>query len=154
MDWKTAERIPWGMLILFAGGIVIAKSFMVSGLGESLANSITRLMSWPLIAVTLLICLVVTFLTEITSNTATTTLLMPILLIAAMKVGVEPTLVMAPAAISASCAFMLPVATAPNAIVFGHRQFTIRVMAMNGLVLNLLGVLVITLVFALIGGAV
>ena len=152
LDWKTAEKIPWGILILFSGGIAIAKGFMVSGLSQELGGAIAHLISWPLIAVTLLICIVVTFLTEVTSNTATTTLLMPILVVGAMTAGIEPILIMAPAAISASCAFMLPVATAPNAIVFGYNKLNVKVMVTNGLILNLIGALLVTLVFTFVSG--
>ena len=92
------------------------------------------------------ICLVVTFLTEVTSNTATTTLLMPILAAAAVSSEIEPRIVMVPATISASFAFMLPVATPPNAIVYGSQRFTVREMAKEGVVLNLIGVIVVPVV--------
>ena len=92
------------------------------------------------------ICLAVTFITEITSNTATTTLLMPILAAAALAVGIEPALLMLPAALSASCAFMLPVATAPNAVVFGSGELPIQRMVREGFVLNLIGAVVIATV--------
>ncbi len=92
------------------------------------------------------VALSVTFLTEITSNTATTTLLMPILAAAALGAGFDPALLMLPAALSASCAFMLPVATAPNAIVFGSGKITVEQMAREGIVLNLIGAAIITVV--------
>jgi sodium-dependent dicarboxylate transporter 2/3/5 len=92
----------------------------------------------------LLICLIVTFLTEVTSNTATASLLMPLLAAAALAMDINPMLLMIPAALSASCAFMLPVATAPNAVMYGSGRVTIREMARAGLVLNLLGVVVIS----------
>jgi len=93
-----------------------------------------------------LICLVITFMTEMTSNTATTTLLMPILAAAPLGADIDASLLMVPAAMSASCAFMLPVATAPNTIVFSSGRFDIRTMVREGLVLNFVGVAVITLV--------
>ena len=146
LDWKTAVDIPWGMLILFASGITIAKAFSSSGLAELIAQKLAVLAMFPLPVLLLCICLGVTFLTEITSNTATTTLLMPIFAATAMAVGVSPELMMIPAAMSASCAFMLPVATVPNAIVFGTGYVTIREMVRGGFVLNLILAVVITVV--------
>jgi len=146
LDWKTAVDIPWGMLLLFASGITIAKAFASSGLAELIAQQLVVLAGFPLPLLLLCICLGVTFLTEITSNTATTTLLMPILAATALAVGVSPELMMIPAAMSASCAFMLPVATVPNAIVFGTGHVTIREMVRGGFVLNLILAVVITVV--------
>ncbi|NCO20319.1 MAG: SLC13/DASS family transporter, partial [Gammaproteobacteria bacterium] len=97
----------------------------------------------------LCICLGVTFLTEVTSNTATTSLLMPVLAATAVATGIRPELLMVPAAISASCAFMLPVATAPNAVIYGSGRVGIREMAREGLVINLIAAAVITVVISL-----
>jgi sodium-dependent dicarboxylate transporter 2/3/5 len=144
LDWETAERIPWGMLLLFAGGIAIASAFEATGISVALGELLSGLSDLPLIVVILMICLTITFLTEMTSNTATTTLMMPILAAAAIGAGLEPTTLMVPAAMSASCAFMLPVATAPNAIMFGSGRFTTRVMAREGFALNLVGAAIIT----------
>ena len=144
LDWHTAKDIPWGMLLLFAGGIAIAKAFTASGLSELLGNTLTSLTTLPLWALILSLCLFVTFLTEITSNTATATLLMPILAAAAIATGVDPKLLMIPAAISASCAFMLPVATAPNAIAYGTERFHIKDMAREGFVLNIVIACIVT----------
>ncbi|WP_246840522.1 SLC13 family permease [Lacimicrobium sp. SS2-24] len=146
LDWKTANDIPWGMLLLFAGGICIAKAFDSSGLSVAMGEALAGLSDMPLLAMILILCLFVTFLTEITSNTATATLLMPILATAGMAVGVDPKLLMIPAAISASCAFMLPVATAPNAIVYSTDKVSIRTMAKEGMVLNVVIALVTTTV--------
>lgn len=146
LDWNTAVRIPWGVLILFGGGIAIAKAFIASGLSEQLGGHLAQLGTLPLVLMVACICLAVTFLTEMTSNTATTTLLMPILAAAGVAAGLDPALLMVPAALSASCAFMLPVATAPNAIVFGSGKIPVRIMAREGLVLNLIGTVVITAV--------
>ncbi len=146
LDWKTANDIPWGMLLLFSGGICIAKAFTASGLSVLMGAWLTGLSTLPVIFLVLGICLFVTFLTEITSNTATSTLLMPILAAAGMAVGVDPKLLMIPAAISASCAFMLPVATAPNAIAYSTEKFDIKTMAREGVVLNVLVALVVTAV--------
>jgi sodium-dependent dicarboxylate transporter 2/3/5 len=144
LDWETAERIPWGMLILFGAGIAIASAFTSSGLSETIGTLLSGLAELPLFPIMLIICLTVTFLTETTSNTATTTLLMPILAAAAMGAGMDPRLIMIPAAMSASCAFMLPVATAPNVIMYSTERFTIETMAREGFALNLIGALVIS----------
>ncbi len=144
LDWKTATDIPWGMLLLFAGGICIAKAFDASGLSELLGQLLTGLTDWPAYLMILLICLSVTFITEITSNTATTTLLMPVLAAAGVAADVDPKLLMVPAAISASCAFMLPVATAPNAIVYGADKFAIKTMVKEGVVLNIMLALIVS----------
>ncbi len=138
LDWETAVTIPWGMLLLFAGGICIAAAFTASGLSDLIGHQLADLAKLPLIALLLFMCLAVSFLTEITSNTATATLLMPVLAAAAMGAGIKPELLMVPAAISASCAFMLPVATAPNAIVYATGRLTIARMAREGFVLNII----------------
>ncbi|MCF2948909.1 SLC13 family permease [Paraglaciecola aquimarina] len=144
LDWQTAVSIPWGMLLLFAGGICIAKAFAASGLSSQMGDALSGLSSLPVPLLILSICLFVTFLTEITSNTATATLLMPILAAAGMAAGIDPALIMMPAAISASCAFMLPVATAPNAIVYGMDKFSIKTMAREGFALNVIIAFVVT----------
>ncbi|NQY35443.1 MAG: SLC13/DASS family transporter [Alteromonadaceae bacterium] len=136
LDWDTAKSIPWGMLLLFAGGIAIAKGFVASGLSEMLGQWLTSLADLPAILMILTICLVVTYLTEITSNTATATLLMPILAVAASTSGYDPKVFMIPAAMCSSCAFMLPVATAPNAIAYGTGEIEIKDMVKEGLVLS------------------
>ncbi|MBT6949793.1 MAG: SLC13/DASS family transporter [Gammaproteobacteria bacterium] len=144
LDWETAGRIPWGMLILFGGGIAIAKAFVVSGMSAALGSALAGIAGWPMLAMMAVICLCITFLTEMTSNTATTTLMMPILAAGAIAAGIAPEALMVPAAMSASCAFMLPVATAPNTIVFSTGRFTTRLMAREGLVLNFVGVILIS----------
>ena len=136
LDWKTANTIPWGMLLLFAGGIAIAKGFVASGLSVMLGEWLTSLANLPVILMILAICLVVTYLTEITSNTATATLLMPILAVAAIASGYDPMVYMIPAAMCASCAFMLPVATAPNAIAYGTGEIEIKDMVREGAILS------------------
>jgi sodium-dependent dicarboxylate transporter 2/3/5 len=136
LDWETAKTIPWGMLLLFAGGIAIAKGFVASGLSQILGEWLSSLANLPVIAMLLTICLVVTYLTEITSNTATATLLMPILAVAAVSAGYDPMVLMIPAAMCASCAFMLPVATAPNAIAYGTGEIEIKDMVKEGAILS------------------
>ncbi|WP_206484367.1 SLC13 family permease [Thalassotalea sp. G2M2-11] len=146
LDWESAKEIPWGMLLLFAGGIAIAKGFVASGLSDILGQWLTSLGSLPAILMIITICLFVTYLTEITSNTATATLLMPILAVAALASGYDPTVFMIPAAMCASCAFMLPVATAPNAIAFGTGKISIQQMVKEGAILSFSVSLIIALV--------
>lgn len=146
LDWESAQKIPWGLLILFAGGIAIAMAFEASGLSEALGEALAQYTHWPLFGLLLAICLLITFMTETTSNTATATLMMPILAATAVAADMEPALLMIPAALSASCAFMLPVATAPNAVMFGTGRIPIRRMAGEGLGLNLIGAVVIATV--------
>ncbi|GAB2528647.1 SLC13 family permease [Microbulbifer agarilyticus] len=143
LDWQTAESIPWGMLLLFAGGIAIAKGFSASGLSDMMGQGLNFLTAMPLWLMMILLCLSVTFLTEITSNTATATLLMPILAVVATSAGFDPMVLMIPAAMCASCAFMLPVATAPNAIAYGTGKLRIQEMVREGAVLSVLASLII-----------
>ncbi len=144
LDWKTATTIPWGILLLFGGGITLAKAFGVSGLSASLAEHLSELSTLPILLMIFAICLGVTFLTETTSNTASTVLLMPVLAATAMGSNIDPKLLMIPAALSASCAFMMPVATAPNSIVYASGFFTTKMMAREGIVLNICGAIIIT----------
>ncbi|HCD27688.1 MAG TPA: sodium:dicarboxylate symporter [Gammaproteobacteria bacterium] len=150
LDWETAEKIPWGMLLLFGAGITIATGFINSGLSEMIAQSLQSLAQLPVLFMIIILCAVVTFLTEITSNTATTTLLMPILGAAAVGASIDPVLFMFPAALSASCAFMLPVATPPNVVTFATGRLPIQTMVREGLALNLFGVGIISVVSVLI----
>lgn len=145
LDWETAATIPWGILLLFGGGITLAKAFGVSGLSATLAENLSDLSTLPVLVMIFAICLGVTFLTETTSNTASTVLLMPVLAATAIGSNIDPKLLMIPAAISASCAFMMPVATAPNSIVYASGFFTTKIMAREGIVLNLCGAIIITI---------
>ncbi|MEO1135009.1 MAG: SLC13 family permease [Pseudomonadota bacterium] len=138
LDWKSASDIPWGMLLLFAGGICIASGFRASGLDVLIGDQLSMLTNAPVFLMILGLCLSVTFLTEVTSNTATANLLMPLLAAVAAGAGVKPELLMIPAVISCSCAFMLPVATAPNAIIYGTGRISIARMAREGIMLNVI----------------
>ena len=146
LDWQTANQIPWGMLVLVGAGLCLGEAFKQSGLSASIASVFSGIENLPLFGLLLGICLLVTFLTEMTSNTATTNVLMPILGAAATASNLDPILLMIPAAMSASCAFMLPVATIPNAVVFGTGEITVGKMAREGLVLNILGAVVISVI--------
>jgi len=143
LDWQSASDIPWGLLLLFAGGICIAAGFRASGLDGVIGRSLADLASLPPFLMILGLCLSVTFLTEMTSNTATANLLMPVLAAVAVEAQIAPALIMIPAVISASCAFMLPVATAPNAIVYGTGKVSIGRMVREGLVLNIIIALIV-----------
>jgi sodium-dependent dicarboxylate transporter 2/3/5 len=152
LDWETANKIPWGLLILFGGGIAIAKGFEASGLSKALGHELSGIAGWGTVLMVFTLCISVTFLTEVTSNTATSTLLMPVLAAAAIGAGIKPMLLMVPAVLSASCAFMLPVATAPNAIMYGTGKVTVARMAREGVILNILGAIALTaLSVALLG---
>ena len=151
LDWRYAqENIPWGILLLFGGGFALAHGFSSSGLSVWIGEHLRFLGGAPVVLVIVVIALMMTFLTEMTSNTATTTLMMPILAVAALDLGQHPFLLMIPATMSASCAFMLPVATPPNAIVFGSGWVTVPRMARTGLVLNFIGAAVVTAVVLLV----
>ena len=144
LQWEQANKIPWGILLLFAGGICIAKAFSVSGLSVALGGLFSGLVVLPVFVMLVILSLVVSFMTESTSNTATTVLLMPILAAAALSAHLDPQILMIPAALSASCAFMLPVATAPNAIVFGSGKVASIDMLRTGFVLNIVGAIIIS----------
>jgi sodium-dependent dicarboxylate transporter 2/3/5 len=145
MDWSTAVRLPWGILILFGGGLSLAAAIGANGVAEFLGAQVTTFGGAPTIVVVLVVVTAIIFLTELTSNTATTATLVPILAAVSPGLGLPPTLLIIPAAIAASCAFMMPVATPPNAIVFASGQVTIAQMCKAGLWLNLIGIALITL---------
>ncbi len=144
MDWKTAESIPWEILLLFGGGFALASGFKNSGLSLWIGNSLIWLKDINPVVIIVIIATVITFLTEITSNTATSSTLLPVLAGLALSANVNPLLFMLPATISASLAFMLPVATPPNAIVFGTRKVPMTAMTKTGFILNLVGIIVVT----------
>jgi sodium-dependent dicarboxylate transporter 2/3/5 len=146
MDWETAVRLPWGLLVLFGGGLSLAAAIRVNGVGEFLVASTAGLTAMPGWVVVLAVVTLIVFLTELTSNTATTATLIPILAAVAPALGLEPLALAVPAAIAASCAFMLPVATPPNAIVFGSGRVRILEMSRAGFWLNLIAIVVVTAV--------
>jgi solute carrier family 13 (sodium-dependent dicarboxylate transporter), member 2/3/5 len=150
MDWETARTLPWEILLLFGGGFALAAAYEASGLSAYIARSFAGMVSGaPPLLLVVAACLLLTFLTEVTSNTATTQVLLPVLASAANAMRVHPLLLMLPATISASCAFMLPIATPPNAVVFGSGEFKMHHMVRAGLWLNLIGVVLVTAVFML-----
>jgi len=139
LDWQTATTIPWGILLMFGAGITIAKAFFESGLADLIGGGMSNAVGGlPIYLIMLMVCLAITFFTELNSNLATTTLVLPILAATATSIGVAPEQLMIPAAISASCAFMLPVATAPNAIAYATEKVSVKEMMREGLTLNLI----------------
>jgi solute carrier family 13 (sodium-dependent dicarboxylate transporter), member 2/3/5 len=145
MDWATAEKLPWGVLLLFGGGLALADAITASGLAEWIATAIAVVGSLPTIILVVTVALVVIFLTELTSNTATAAAFLPLIAALAVGAGENPLLLVVPAAIAASCAFMMPVATPPNAIVYGSGYVSIPQMVRAGWMLNVLFAIAITL---------
>ncbi|MCL4210148.1 MAG: DASS family sodium-coupled anion symporter [Phycisphaeraceae bacterium] len=145
MDWPTASGLPWGILLLFGGGLSLAGAVQSNGVAEFLGSHAGGLSALPDFLIVLMVVLAIIFLTELTSNTATTAALIPVLAGLAPGLGVSPYLLVIPATFAASCAFMLPVATPPNAIVFGTGFVTIPQMCKAGLWLNLVGSVLITI---------
>ncbi len=150
LDWKEAEKLPWGVIVLFGGGLSLASAFQTSGLAEWIGNQLSAVADLPLFLIILIIALSVNFLTEITSNVATVSIMMPVLASLASAIGIHPFLLMIPATMAASCAFMLPIATAPNAIAFSAGELEIRDMVKSGIWLNLLSSLLISLLVYLL----
>jgi solute carrier family 13 (sodium-dependent dicarboxylate transporter), member 2/3/5 len=152
MDWETAVKLPWGVLLLFGGGLALAEAVTITGLASWIAAAMGGLNALPTILVVALITAVIIFLTELTSNTATAAAFLPLIASLAIGLGENPLLLVVPAAIAASCAFMMPVATPPNAIVYGSGYVTIPQMVRAGWWLNLMFIAAITLLaYSLVG---
>ncbi len=146
LDWRTAESIPWGVLILFGGGLALANAFETTGLAKAIGSAVSGLSDLPVWLIVLGVAGLIIFLTELTSNTATTATFLPVVAAAAVGMGLDPRLLAIPVAVSASAAFMLPVATPPNAIVFASGEIKIAEMARAGLALNLFCIAAVTLI--------
>ncbi len=146
LRWKYAEQLPWGVLLLFGGGLTLANAVSRTGLAQWLGSSLHAVGTLPLIAVIVLAATLIIFLTELTSNIATTATFLPVVGAIAIEAGYEPIILAVPVTLAASCAFMLPVATPPNAIVFGSGMLTIPRMARAGLALNLIGIVLVSAV--------
>ncbi|MCA9292205.1 MAG: DASS family sodium-coupled anion symporter [Phycisphaerales bacterium] len=144
LDWETAVKLPWGVLLLFGGGFSLASAFKASALDQAIGDQFAQLGHWPTWALVLAVTGVIVFLTELTSNTATATIFVTLLAGIAVGLGVDPLLLCVPAAIGASFAFMLPVATPPNAVVFGSGRLHVMQMARAGILLNLIGIALLT----------
>ncbi|PLX66617.1 MAG: anion transporter [Denitrovibrio sp.] len=142
MDWHWASKMPWGVLILFGGGLSMAAGFKATKLADWIGLQVGLLDNAPILVLVIAVATLIIFLTELTSNTATSAMVMPILAAVAIGLGQSPLLLVIPAAIAASCAFMLPVATPPNAIVFGSGYVTIPQMVKSGIGLNVIGIII------------
>jgi sodium-dependent dicarboxylate transporter 2/3/5 len=145
MNWDDAVKLPWGIILLFGGGMAIANGFESSGLALWIGNQMTLLAGMMTLILVLLLIAAVNFLTEITSNLATTAMLLPVLAPMAITVDLHPFVLMVGAAVAASCAFMLPVATPPNAVVFGAGYLRIPDMVNKGFVMNIVSIIILTL---------
>ncbi|WP_299224129.1 SLC13 family permease [uncultured Psychroserpens sp.] len=145
INWNEAVKLPWGIILLFGGGMALAKGFETSGLAAWLGNQMASLQGMTIIILILILVAAVNFLTEITSNLATTAMLLPVLAPMALSVDIHPFVLMVGAAVAASCAFMLPVATPPNAVVFGSGYLRIPDMVSKGIVMNLISIIIVTL---------
>ena len=144
LDWRSAEALPWGVLILFGGGLSLAAAIQATGLAAYIGTLLTGLGGLPALAVVAVVALVILVLTEVTSNTATAAAFLPVVAALALALGESPMLLAVPAALAASCAFALPVGTPPNAIVFGSGLVTLPQMARAGVWLNLAFVILVT----------
>ena len=151
MGLEVIPRLPWNVVLLIGGGFALAAAFVQTGLARLIGGQFAAAGELHVFVLILLVCLALTFLTELTSNTATTEMILPILASVAVVTGTHPLMLMIPATMSASCAFMMPVATPPNAIVFGSNRLTIAEMVRAGIILNLIGALMIATVVYTIG---
>ncbi len=144
LRWKYAEQLPWGVLILFGGGLSLASAVSGTGLAEWIGTSLQTVGTLPLILLIMITATLIIFLTELTSNIATTSTFLPVVAAIAFESGLDPIQVTVPVTLAASCAFMLPVATPPNAIVFGSGLLTIPKMMRAGLALNIIGIFLVS----------
>lgn len=146
LQWNEAVKLPWGILFLFGGGMALASGFQSTGLAEWIGSQMQTLGSVPLFLLAFLLIAAVNFLTEITSNLATTAMLLPILASMALSIGIHPYYLLVAATVAASCAFMLPVATPPNAVVFGSGYLRISDMFRTGVWMNIISIIILTLI--------
>ncbi|MBD1583805.1 SLC13 family permease [Pseudoalteromonas sp. S16_S37] len=151
MDWESANQLPWGILLLFGGGLTLASQIKGSGLADYVANSLAGASVVPIIVGVLLVSALICFLTELTSNTATAAGFLPLLGPIAEQIAGTPLIWVIPAAIAASCAFMMPVATPPNAIVFGSGELKIKDMIKAGFAMNIIAIILITTLTLTVG---
>jgi sodium-dependent dicarboxylate transporter 2/3/5 len=144
LNWEEAVKLPWGILLLFGGGLAIANGFKVSGLAEWIGLQLSALQGLNVFLLLVVLVTAINFLTEITSNLATTSMMLPILAPLGLTIGLHPFILMTACTIAASCAFMLPVATPPNAIVFGSGYLKIKDMVRTGIWMNLIAIIIIS----------
>jgi sodium-dependent dicarboxylate transporter 2/3/5 len=146
LRWQYAEQLPWGVIILFGGGLSLAAAVSQTGLAAWLGASLHTIGTWPLLVIIVVTATLIIFLTELTSNVATTVTFLPVVGAVAIQAGYDPIALAVPVTLAASCAFMLPVATPPNAIVFGSGMLTIPRMARAGMALNIIGIVLVSVV--------
>ncbi|KAF1078566.1 DASS family sodium-coupled anion symporter [Methanogenium sp. MK-MG] len=144
MNWEWAKKIPWGILILFGGGIALSKAFIASGLAQEIINTFTIFHGLPIVVAVVAVAVIVSFLTEVTSNTAMASVMIPIMAVTSLSMGIHPWILMLTATFAASMAFMLPVATPPNAVAYGSGYITMQDMMRSGWVLNFFGIGILT----------
>ena len=154
MDWKTAQRIPWNIVLLFGGGFALALGFQSSGLAIWFGEQLLWTEGISPYLILLAVVTLMSFLTELTSNVASTQMLLPVFASLAISSGNNPMLLMIPATLASSLAFMLPTATPPNAIIFGTNRINIATMVRTGFLLNILGILVVVLMTWLLGSSI
>jgi len=145
LSWKDTKNLPWGIILLFGGGMALAKGFDTSGLALWIGNQMISLKGISTILLILILISAINFLTEITSNLATTAMLLPVLAPMALTINIHPFILMVGATVAASCAFMLPIATPPNAVVFGSGHLRIPDMVSKGIVMNIISIIILTL---------
>ena len=146
MKWKDAVSIPWGILLLFGGGLSLAAAVSNSGLAAWIGSNLSHMGDLPISLLVMIIAIMIIFLTELTSNIATTATFLPVIGAIAIEMGINPIILAAPVTLAASCAFMLPVATPPNAIVFGSGLLTIPKMIRAGFILNIIGIIIVSII--------
>jgi sodium-dependent dicarboxylate transporter 2/3/5 len=146
MKWEIMPNLPWGLLLLFGGGLSLASSVTRTGLADWIGDNLIVLGEAGTIVLVVVITTLIAFLTELTSNTATTGTFLPVVAALAIGINVNPLIFTLPAALAASCAFMLPVATPPNAIVYGSGYIRIPEMAKAGLLLNIIGIVILSII--------
>ena len=151
MDWKTALKLPWGIILLFGGGFALAKGSVESGLTQWIGEGLVQYAGTPPLIFIGINTMLMAFLTEFTSNISTTQILLPVVAAMSESLLINPKFLMIPVTLASSLAFMLPIATPPNAIVFGSKQLRIKDMILPGLILNILGIVVVTLAMYLWG---
>jgi len=150
-DWENAKKLPWGVLLIFGGGLALAGAFQSTGLSTSIGGAVSSFSGVNSLILVLIITTMVVFLTELTSNTATTAIFLPLMGAIAVGLGFHPLLFMVPVTLAASMAFMMPVATPPNAIIFGYEGLRIKDMARTGIWLNLLAICIIVVMAYFLG---
>lgn len=152
LTWPQAATLPWGVLLLFGGGLSLAGAISESGLANIIGNGLIGLADYPVLVSIVAVTTLIVFLTEISSNIATTAIFLPIVATVAVSMGVAPLELIIAVALAASCAFMMPVATPPNAIVFASEKLTVAQMAKAGFLLNLIAIIVIALIVHILAG--